>query len=648
MPSSEITTWCYCLPARLWPRVRQFISDLFGVDSATIADDQERGKDIRLACVIGLPVSTLFAVFNLANGFTALGVVEVVAAFLLLLPAYFLSRSARMLLSAESLVMFCVILINAALFYYGGIDGTGVYWIFSLPFISFFVAGQRRGWFWSCSFLFLLLLVNPVAGLTQVQLGQCLFGVLFYTVIAASFNLLRVRFEAKLSRQVKEKTATSTAYLERLQFLAKNDELTGLPNREGILALLDDEIGLRREEPGALVVIYLKLVRIVELINIVGTEQGSRLFAQIVEKMKGAVQCSGKAGRLGRDEFVFLFRCRDLDLDDPVWLNAVFGPGFECMLGNQTVNIEYVAGVCVHEDETSAEVILRKAEQAMLAAKAANRDFFVYNADNDRDFTYHHLLFGKLRKAIQQNHLEMYYQPQVDLHTGRPTGAEALARWTDPEEGPIMPMYFIPVAEQSGLIFPLTRWAIATAIAQCATWRNDGLDLGIAINLSARNLADTNLVDYLENTAANSCVPPEKITIELTEGVFLDISQKASDVIRHMHDKGFKISIDDYGTGYSSLSYIKGLPVTELKIDQCFVKDIMESRSDSLIVSSTIDMALKLGLDVVAEGVEEAHIASQLRAFGCLVGQGHYFSRPMSAEAFSQWAQEACAIKVPA
>ncbi len=646
MPLSEITTWRYCLPARLGPRVRQFISDLFGVDPATIADDQERGKDIRLACVIGLPVSTFFAVFNLTNGFTALGVIEVVTVLLFLVPAYFLSRSARMLLLAESLVMFCVTLINAALFYYGGIDGTGVYWIFSLPFISFFVAGQRRGWFWSFCFLLLLVFVNPAMGLTQAQLEQCLFGLLFYTVIAASFNLLRVRFEAKLSRQVKEKTATATAYLERLQFLAKNDELTGLPNREGILALLDDEIGLRREESGALVVIYLKLVRIVELINIVGTEQGGRLFAQIVANLKGAVHCRGKVGRLGRDEFVFFFCCPELDLDNPGWLISILGTGFECTLGNQTVKIEYVAGVCVHEEETSAEVILRKAEQAMLAAKAAQRDFFVYNADNDRDFTYHHLLFGKLRKALQQKHLEMYYQPQVDLHTGRPTGAEALARWTDSKEGSIPPIYFIPVAEQSGLIFPLTRWAIATAIAQCAKWRGDGLDLGIAINLSARNLADTNLVDYLENTAATYCVPPEKITIELTEGVFLDISQKASDVIRQMHEKGFKISIDDYGTGYSSLSYIKGLPVNELKIDQCFVKDIMESRSDSLIVSSTIDMALKLGLEVVAEGVEEAHIASQLRSFGCLVGQGHYFSRPMSAEVFGQWAQEACAAKV--
>jgi len=626
--------------------VRQFISDLFGIDSATIADDQERGKDIRLACFIGLPVSTFFAVFNLTSGFTTLGLIEVVAVFLFLLPAYFLSRSCRLLLLAESLVMFCVTLINVALFHYGGIDGTGVYWIFSLPFISFFVAGQRRGWFWSFCFFLLLLFVNPSVEFTQGQLGQCLFGVLFYTVIAASFNLLRVRFEAKLHRQVEEKTADGKAYLERLQFLAKNDELTGLPNREGILALLDDELGLRRGDSGTLVVIYLKLVRIVELINIVGTEQGGILFAQIVANLQGAVHCRGKVGRLGRDEFIFFFCCPDLDLEDPDWLTSVLGAGFECKLGNQTVNIEYVAGVCVHEDETSAAIILRKAEQAMLAAKAVQRDFFVYNADNDQKFTYHHLLFGKLRNAIQQNHLEMYYQPQVDLHTGRPTGAEALARWTDPEEGPIPPIYFIPVAEQSGLIFPFTRWAIATAIAQLAKWRNDGLDLGVAINLSARNLADTNLVAYIEGTAANLCVPSEKITIELTEGVFLDISQKASDVIRQLHDKGFKISIDDYGTGYSSLSYIKGLPVNELKIDQCFVKDIMESRSDSLIVSSTIDMALKLGLEVVAEGVEEAHIASQLRAFGCLVGQGHYFSRPMSAEVFGQWAQEACAEKV--
>ncbi|OGQ99436.1 MAG: hypothetical protein A2505_04560 [Deltaproteobacteria bacterium RIFOXYD12_FULL_55_16] len=628
--------------------MRQFISDLFGIDPATIANVKERGKDIRLACIIGLLVSTSFAVFNLTVGFVALGLIEGAAALLLLPAAYFLSHSERML-SAETLVMLSAIIINAALFHFGGVDSTGIYWILSLPFITFFVTGQRRGWLWAFGFLVLLLFIPSAAGISQTQEVHFFFGMLFYMVLAASFNMLRVRFEEKLARQVKEKTAVATAYLEQLQFLAKHDELTGLPNREGILDLLDDEIKRQAEDSEALVVIYIKLIRIIELINIVGTEQGAVLFAQIVANLKNAVQRSGKAGRLGRDEFVFFFSCKDLDLEASGWLASTLGAGFECLLGNQTVNIEYVAGACIHGDEAEAEVLLRKAEQAMLTAKEAHYDFFIYNADNDREFISHHLLFSKLRKALQQNQLEMYYQPQVDLHTGRLTGAEALARWTDPTEGPIPPLFFIPVAEQSGLIFPLTRWVIATAIAQCAQWRNAGLDLGIAINLSARNLADADLLAYLENMATDFCVPPEKITMELTEGVFLDISQKSANVIRHMHEKGFRISIDDYGTGYSSLSYIKGLPVTELKIDQCFIKGIMESHSDALIVQSTIDMALQLDLEVVAEGVEEASIVSQLRDFGCRVGQGYYFGRPMSAVAFDLWAQQdACAAKAQA
>lgn len=645
MPSPESTTWRRYLFLQPGLRLRHFISDLLGIDPATIANVKERGKDIRLACVIGLLVATAFAAFNLANGFVALGLVEGAAALLLLPSAYFLSHSDRML-PAEILVMSAAIIINAALFHFGGVDRTGIYWILSLPFITFFVTGQRRGWLWSLGFLALLLLVPPAEGFSQTQLVHFFFGMLFYMVLAASFNMLRVRFEEKLAKQVKEKTAVATAYLEQLQFLAKHDELTGLPNREGILDLLDDEINRQSKDSEALVVIYIKLIRIIELVNIVGMEQGAVLFAQIVANLKNAVQHSGKAGRLGRDEFVFFFSCKDLDLEASGWLASILGAGFECRLGNQTVNIEYVAGACIHGEETEAEILLRKAEQAMLNAKAAHYDFFVYNADNDREFTSHHLLFSKLRKALQQNQLEMYYQPQIDLHTGRLTGAEALARWTDPTEGPIPPLFFIPVAEQSGLIFPLTRWVIATAIAQCAKWRGAGLDIGVAINLSARNLADADLLAYLEDTAAGLCVSPEKITMELTEGVFLDISQKSANVIRHMHEKGFRISIDDYGTGYSSLSYIKGLPVTELKIDQCFIKGITESHSDALIVHSTIDMALQLDLNVVAEGIEEACIVSQLREFGCRIGQGYYFSRPMSADAFDLWAQDACATKV--
>jgi len=181
-----------------------------------------------------------------------------------------------------------------------------------------------------------------------------------------------------------------------------------------------------------------------------------------------------------------------------------------------------------------------------------------------------------------------------------------------------------------------------TAVAQCAEWRAAGLDLEISINISARNLTDPGLVSHMENTADTFRVPPERITIELTEGVFIDISQKATTVIHRMYEKGFRISIDDYGTGYSSLSYIKGLPVAELKIDQCFVRGIMESRNDAMIVRSTIDMARRLGMSVVAEGIEDAGIVAQLHGFGCAVGQGYHFGRPMPGRAFLAWAEAAC------
>jgi len=645
-PSSSLGTAPeFSLPLeghRLGQKLWQFASDLLGINPATIVDAQERGKDIRLACGLGFPVAIFFAVFNIANDYLLLGVMEAATALIFLPLACQLSRNERMLLPAEIMVMLCVTVIHIALYHFGGIEGTGIYWTFGVPFIAFLVTGQQRGWLWSLGFLFLLMLVPPSSALTLVQFEHFEIAMLFYVVIAASFNMLRIRFEFKLDRQVKENTAVAQAYLEKLQFLAIHDELTGLPNREGIICLLDEEIRRSAEGAAALVVVYLKLVRVVELVNIIGTEQGALLFAQIVKNLTNAVQSDGRVGRLGRDEFVFFFRSPDLALEDGDWLASRLGEGFECMLENQTVNIEYVAGVCVFKEGTGAEELLRKAEQAMLAARAVQRDFFVYNADNDREFISHHLLFGKLREALQGNHLEMHYQPKVDIASGMPVGAEALARWTDPEGEVIPPALFVPVSEQSGLIVQLTRWAITTAIAKCAEWRSAGLDLGISVNLSARNLADPGLISHLENTASAFRVPPERITIELTEGVFLDISKKATSVIRRMHEKGFRISIDDYGTGYSSLSYIKGLPVSELKIDQCFVRGIMETRNDALIVHSTIDMACKLGLTVVAEGVEDAAIVEQLQQFGCSVGQGYYFGRPMPGPAFSKWAEAAC------
>ncbi|MFA7383189.1 MAG: bifunctional diguanylate cyclase/phosphodiesterase [Desulfurivibrionaceae bacterium] len=626
---------------RLGQRLWQFASDLFGINPDTNIDPQERGKDIRLACGLGFPVVVFFAIFNLVNDYLLLGVMEAASAFIFLPPAYEMSRKERMLLPSEIMVMLCATVIYTVLYHLGGIEGTGIYWIFSMPFIAFFVTGQQRGWLWSLVILSLLLLITPFSGFSSVQLDHFELAMFFYVVIAASFNMLRIRFETKLDRQVKENTVVAQAYLEKLQFLAIHDEHTGLPNREGIIALLAEE--MRRDQDGdaTLVVVYLKLVRVVELLNIIGPEQGNLLFSQIVKNLKNMVQSNGHAGRLGRDEFVFFFRSH-AKLDDGGWLASRLGEGFECMLDSQTFNIEYQAGICAFKGEAKAEDLLRKTEQAMLAARSCQRDFFVYDEDDDRKFIYHHLLFGKLREALQRNHLEMYYQPKVELATGVPIGAEALARWNDSEVGPVSPALFIPVAEQSGLIIPLTRWAITTAVAQCAEWRASGLDLGISINISARNLADPGLISHLENMADTFRVPPERITIELTEGVFLDISKKATTLIHRMHEKGFRVSIDDYGTGYSSLAYIKGLPVSELKIDQCFVRGIMESRSDAMIVRSTIEMARRLGMSVVAEGVEEAGIVAQLHGFGCSVGQGYHFGRPMPGRVFLEWAEATC------
>ena len=231
-------------------------------------------------------------------------------------------------------------------------------------------------------------------------------------------------------------------------------------------------------------------------------------------------------------------------------------------------------------------------------------------------------------------HLQVYYQAQIELSTGKVLGAEALARWLDPDTGMVPPLEFIPVAEESGLIRPFTNWLVVQCMRECARWRQMGLGLDVSINVSARNLLDPELLTVLQHSLDESGLTPECINLEITESCFIESPERAMEAIGRMHEMGFKLSIDDFGTGYSSLSYLKNLPIDELKIDQSFVRKLLESKGDQSIVSSTIDLAHNFNLMVVAEGIEDQATADWLRARGCDVGQGYCFARPVPADDF--------------
>ena len=276
----------------------------------------------------------------------------------------------------------------------------------------------------------------------------------------------------------------------------------------------------------------------------------------------------------------------------------------------------------------------------MRLAKTEVSGFCIYDASIDQYSRRRLSLLGELRQAIALNRLVLYYQPQIDLASGRVMGVEALLRWPRSANDMVSPLEFIPLAEQTGLIRPLTLWVLEQAIRQCEHWRETGLTLKVSVNLSARNLLDPTLPDLLAEMLEKQHLTAESLMLEVTESAVMLHPERALQTLTQLHQMGCSISVDDFGTGYSSLAYLKKLPVSELKIDQSFVFGMVANVNDAVIVRSTIDLAHNLGLRVVAEGVEDRETLRLLVALGCDVGQGYLFGRPMPAEEVTTWLSE--------
>ena len=267
----------------------------------------------------------------------------------------------------------------------------------------------------------------------------------------------------------------------------------------------------------------------------------------------------------------------------------------------------------------------------MYLAKGAHAGTAVYSAEQDTNDAERLALAGELRRAIEQEELVVHYQPKADLQTGRIVGVEALVRWIHPERGFIPPDAFIPIAERTGLIKPLSTYVLRTAIDQCAAWAAEGLDLHVAVNLTIPDLLDLELPDRIAAMLAKAGVPAGQLELEMTESTILADPFRVRHVIDRLNELGLGFAIDDFGTGYSSLAYLKQLPVQTIKIDRSFVMDMIESESDAAIVRSTIDLARNLGLRVVAEGVETEAMWDALREQGATLAQGYLISKPVSA-----------------
>jgi predicted signal transduction protein with EAL and GGDEF domain len=346
--------------------------------------------------------------------------------------------------------------------------------------------------------------------------------------------------------------------------------------------------------------------------------------------------------RLGGDEFAVLLPRLAAPADVHVViqkiLKALQAP---FMIQGLPLAVEASIGVALYpEHGDNADSLLRRADVAMYAAKKSDAGFVVYDAAQDKHSPLRLALSGALRQAIGSEQLHLHYQPKIAFATRRIAGVEALARWHHPEYHAIPPDEFIPTAEQTGLIKSLTRWVLVVACRQWEAWQRAGVRLSVAVNLSARNLQDPTLPDQIADVLSTYGMPPSALHLEITESAVMTDLQRAKEVLTRLRELGTRLSIDDFGTGYSSLGYLKDLPVHEIKIDKSFIQGVTKEGHGAAIVSSIIDLSHHLGLEVVAEGVEDHATWERLAALGCDAAQGYYMSRPLAPDALTSWLSE--------
>lgn len=443
-------------------------------------------------------------------------------------------------------------------------------------------------------------------------------------------------------------------HLQDMEYQATHDSLTGLPNRVALYQEIEKAIDVHKKTSGQtkklMALLLIDLDRFKEINDTLGHQVGDKLLKKIGPRLQEEMQdLSGTVARLGGDEFAIL-------------LSSIRNPQQAVVFGHRVLDsisqAFYLEGL---HTEISASIgiallpnqaedlstLMRYADVAMYRAKKDTLGVALYLPEEDPHSTKRLALMSELRRSIREDHLTLHFQPKIDFTNNELHGFEALVRWHHPEMGFITPGEFIPIAENTGLIHPMTAWVLENSVKQLRKWHLQGFDTKVSVNLSARNLLDEGLVENIKELLQRYQIPTYWLELEITESAIMIDPKRALNALNEINKLGVRLSIDDFGTGYSSLSYLKKLPVQLLKIDYSFVIDMLEDEQDRIIVNSTINLAHNLGLKVVAEGVETNDVANALRLMNCDYAQGYYFSRPVPAHDAYEFAQQWCGTNRP-
>lgn len=425
---------------------------------------------------------------------------------------------------------------------------------------------------------------------------------------------------------------------ELIEYHAYHDALTGLPDRLLLQDRLDKAFAQAERHQTIFAVIYLDLDRFNMINDTLGHDAGDVLLMEVGKRLNNVIREEDTVARMGGDEFVVLIQ--QLNRIDSVKIIAqniltAFEP--PVMLGKNELFIHSSLGIVIYpEGGDTPETLLKNAGAAMnQAKKMGGSNFCIYESRMNTDTSVHFTLANQLHKAIDNNELELMYQPQIETVTNRIIGLEALIRWNHPKLGLVSPNYFIPVAEETGLIIPIGEWTLYTACEQFMKLQSlteTSSQLKISINLSAKQFCQQNLPKLFTEAIEHTKIEPHCLEIELTESVLMRQPENNRASLEKLKEMGIKVAVDDFGTGYSSLSYLKKFPIDTLKIDRSFIKDIPFNNDDVEIVTAIIAMAHKLKLKVVAEGVETKEQYDFLKEKDCNIIQGFFFSMPVSAE----------------